>query len=61
MKHAYGFMYGKNIEMRDEIVKERLGLGNTNSSPNSNRKQFWPVGRFAPTPNSIDRDERGET
>ena len=30
-------------------MKERLGLGNKNSSPNSNRKQFWPMGRSVPT------------
>ena len=47
--------------MQDEIVKEGLGLGNTNSSQNSNIKQFLAYGKVFPYSNSIDRDERGET
>ena len=46
-------MYGKQTEIQDEIVEERLGLVNTNSSLNSNRKKFWLMGRYATTQNLL--------
>ena len=45
--------------MRDKTVKERLGLGNTISSQNSNRKKFWPVGRSTLL-EPIEKDDRGD-
>ena len=61
MQHTCGLMYEKQTKMRDEIVKERLGLGNTNSSPNLNINKFWPVGRSTPTRTLLIEMRGGET